>query len=90
MFNFSYVSWFFSLINLSLSKDGVEEEVDVLWALVFLTMMLRIGKDTQKRDKRKKKTNKKRKTKKTQGQTALDKVRAQEKKTIYMMHALMH
>ena len=61
MFNFSYVSWFFSLINLSLSKDGVEEEVDVLWALVFLTMMLRIGKDTQKRDKRKKKKNKQKK-----------------------------
>ena len=53
MFNFSYVSWFFSLINLSLSK-GVEEKVDVLWALVFLAMMLRIGKDRQKRDKRKK------------------------------------
>ena len=45
---------------------------------------------TEKRQKKKKKTNKKRKTKKSQGQTALDKVRAQEKKTIYMMHALMH
>ena len=58
MFNFLYISWFFSLINLSLSKDGVEEEVDVLWALVFLTMMLRIGKDRQEKKKKKKTKNK--------------------------------
>ena len=45
--------------------------MDVLWALVFLTMMLRIGKDRQKRDKRKKRKN--------QGQTASDIVRAKEK-----------
>ena len=43
-------------------------EVVILLALVFLTMMLRVGKDRQKRDKRKK-------TKKNQGQTASDKVR---------------
>ena len=61
-----------SLRNLSLLKAGVEEKVDVLWALVFLTMMLRVGKDRQKRDKRKKKKN--------QGQTASDMVRAQKNK----------
>ena len=33
---------FFSLKNLSLSKVGEGAEVGVLWALVFLTMMLRI------------------------------------------------
>ena len=43
--------------------------MDVLWALVFLTMMLRVGKDRQKRNQRKK-------TKKTQGQTASDKIKA--------------
>ena len=69
IFNFSYVSWFFSLRNLSLSKEGAKEEVDVLWALVFLTMMLRLQYDKQKRDKEEK-------TKKTQGQTASDTVRA--------------
>ena len=42
--------------------------MDVLWALVFLTMMLRVGKDRQKRNQRKK-------TKKTQGQTASDKTK---------------
>ena len=42
--------------------------MDVLWALVFLTMMPKVGKDREKRDKRKK-------TKKNQGQTASDKVR---------------
>ena len=39
--NFSYVSWFFSLRNLSLSKVGTEEEEDFLLALVFLNMMLK-------------------------------------------------
>ena len=47
--------------------------MDVLWTLVFLTMMLRVGNDRQKRDKIKK-------TKKNQGQTTSDKVR--EKTTI--------
>ena len=37
-----FSSWFFSLKNLSLSKVGEEVEVEVLWTLVFLTMMLRI------------------------------------------------
>ena len=55
MFSFAYVSWFFSLKNLSLSKEVVEEEEDVLWALVFLTMMLKSRNDRQKRDKRPKK-----------------------------------
>ena len=52
--------------------------MDVLWALVFLTIILRIGKDRQKRDKRKKKKKKK----KTQGQTASDIVRGQAKQSI--------
>ena len=39
--SFSYASWFFSLKNLSLSKVGEGEEVEVLLALVFLCMMLR-------------------------------------------------
>ena len=43
----------------------------VLWALVFLTMMLRVGKDRQKRDKREKR--------KTQGQTTSEKVKAKKK-----------
>ena len=72
MFNFSYVSWFFSLINLSLSKDGVEEEEDVLWALVFLTMMVKSRKDRQKRDKRQNKKN--------QGQTTSYNKKKKEKK----------
>ena len=42
--------------------------MDVLWALFFLTMMLRARNDRQKRNQRKK-------TKKNQGQTASDKVR---------------
>ena len=50
-------------------------EVDVLWALVFLTMMLRVGKDRHKRNQRKK-------TKKTQGQIASNKVKAKKKKEI--------
>ena len=71
MFNVSKVSWFFSLRNLSLSKQEVEVEVDVLWALVFLTMMLRLEYDRWKRDKEEK-------TKKTQGQTASNTVRAKQ------------
>ena len=60
-FSFSYASWFFSLKNLSLSKVGEGVEVEVLWALVFLTMMLRIKRiDTTEieRKKKKKKTEK--------------------------------
>ena len=41
-FSFSYAFWFFSLKNLSQSKVGERVVVEVLWALVFLTMMLRI------------------------------------------------
>ena len=44
--SFSNASWFFSLKNLSLSKVGEGEEVEVLLALVFLGMMLRKGQDT--------------------------------------------
>ena len=51
MFSFSKVSWFFLVRNLSLSNARVEEEVVVLWALVFLTMMLRKGK-TEKKPKK--------------------------------------
>ena len=54
---FSYTSWFFSLMNLSLSKVGEGEKVEVLWALVFLTMMLRKGQDKQKRTKKGNKKN---------------------------------
>ena len=60
--SFSYASWFFSLRNLSLLKVGEGVEVEVLWALVFLTIMLRIKGQTQKREKKSKKKN--------QGQTA--------------------
>ena len=47
--------------------------MDVLWALVFLTMILKTRKDRQKRDKRQKR-------RKTQRQTTSNKVR--EKTTI--------
>ena len=50
--SFSYASWFFSLRNLSLSKVGEGEEVEVLLALVFLGMMLRKEHDKQKRTKK--------------------------------------
>ena len=60
--SFSKFSWFFSLKNLSLSKVGEGEEVEVLLALVFLGMMLRKGQDKQKRTKKE--------TRKNQGQTA--------------------
>ena len=52
--SFSYDFWFFSLRNLLLSKVGEGEEVEVLLALVFLGMMLRKGKDTQKRTNKEK------------------------------------
>ena len=52
--SFSNASWFFSLRNLSLSKVGEGEEVEVLLALVFLGMMLRKGQDTQKRTNKEK------------------------------------
>ena len=50
--SFSQFSWCFSILNLSLSKIGVEEEEVFLFALVFLTMMLRIrikGKQKQRK-----------------------------------------
>ena len=40
-FNFSYAFWFFSQEPFTI-KGGEGVEVEVLWALVFLTMMLRI------------------------------------------------
>ena len=50
--SFLYASWFFSLRNLSLSKVGEEEEEDILLALVFLDMMLKIRKiDIEERKK---------------------------------------
>ena len=58
MFSFSKVSWFFSLRNLSLSKDGAKVEDDVLWALVFLTIMLKSKKNRQKIDKKQKQKKK--------------------------------
>ena len=50
--SFSNASWFFSLKNLSLSKVGEGEEVEVLLALVFLGMVLRKGQDTKKKTKK--------------------------------------
>ena len=50
--SFSNASWFFSHRNLSLSKVGEGEEVEVLLALVFLGMMLR-NKTNRKEPKRK-------------------------------------
>ena len=41
IFNFSQVSWFFKVLNLSLWNSGVEGVV-VFLAIVFLTMMLRV------------------------------------------------
>ena len=51
--SFSYVSWCFSLRNLSLSKKGTEEEEAFLLALVFLDIVLRKRQDTHKRTKKK-------------------------------------
>ena len=62
--SFSYVSWCFSLRNLSLSNEGTEEEEDFQLALIFLDIVLRKGEDTQKEPKRNKGK------KKNQGQTA--------------------
>ena len=50
--SFSYAFWFFSLRNLSLSKVGEGEEVEVLLALVFLGMTLRKVQDKQERTKK--------------------------------------
>ena len=54
--SFSYASWFASLRNLSLSKVGEGEEVEVLLALVFLGMMLKVKridtKETEREGKR--------------------------------------
>ena len=55
--SFLYASWFFLLRNLSLLKVGEGVEVEVLWALVFLTIMLRIKRQTQKRERKSKKKN---------------------------------
>ena len=69
MLSFSQVSWFFSNLNLSLSKPG-EEGVVLFFALVFLTMMLRVGKERQTENEEKKQKN--------QGHTALERVRAKK------------
>ena len=54
--SFSNASWFFSLRNLSLSKVGEGEDVEVLLALVFLGMMLKIKRiDTKEIEKVEKK-----------------------------------
>ena len=50
--SFSNASWFFSFRNLSLSKVGEGKEVEVLLALVSLSMMLR-NKTNRKEPKRK-------------------------------------
>ena len=52
-FNFSKAFWFFSLRNRSLSKVG-EGEVEVLLALVFLGMILKIKRIDTKEMGRKK------------------------------------
>ena len=54
--SFLYASWFFLLRNLSLLKVGEGVEVEVLWALVFLTIMLRIKRQTQKRERKNRET----------------------------------
>ena len=74
--SFLNASWFFSLRNLSLSKAGEGEEMEVLLALDFLGMMLRKGQDKQKR------------TKKKQEKLRADCKLAQKniEITIYMMH----
>ena len=56
-FSFSKAFWFFSLRNHSLSKVG-EGEVEVLLALVFLGMMLKIKRIDTKETEKKKKTEK--------------------------------
>ena len=53
----TYASWFFSLKNLSLSKLGEREEVEVLLALVFLGMMLKIKRIDTKEIEREEKKN---------------------------------
>ena len=53
----TYASWFFSLKNLSLSKVGEREEVEVLLALVFLGMMLKIKRIDTKETEREEKKN---------------------------------
>ena len=55
--SFLYTSWFFLLRNLLLLKVGEGVEVEVLWALVFLTIMPRIKGQTQKRERKSKKKN---------------------------------
>ena len=92
MFNFSQASQFFSNRNLSLLKAGVEVEVVFLLALVFLTIMLREGKERPKQ--KQKKQRKPRADCIRQGQRD----KQQQKISIYMMHeqneqmmhALMH
>ena len=56
-FSFSYAFWFFSLKNLSQSKVGERVVVEILWALVFQTMMLRIKRTDTKETEREEKKN---------------------------------
>ena len=80
---------FFSLKNLSLSNVGEGAEVGVLWALVFLTMMLRIKRIYTTEIERKKENRK------TKGrlQVSIEKKNKQfymmHEHYQYMMHALM-
>ena len=52
-FNFSKVSWCFSLRKCSLSKEREDEEEAFLLALVFLDIVLRIGRTHRKGPKKK-------------------------------------
>ena len=55
--SFLYASWFFSLRNLSRSKVGEREEEEVVLALVFLGMMLKIKRIDTKETEREEKKN---------------------------------
>ena len=55
--SFSKASWFFSLRNLSRSKVGEREEEEVVLALVFLGMMVKIKRIDTKETEREEKKN---------------------------------
>ena len=79
-FSFSKVSWCFSLRKHSLAKEGEDEEEAFLLALVFLDIVLRIGRTHRKEPKKKKKKNKR----KTKGKLQVNTKEIEI--TIYMMH----
>ena len=58
MFSISYNSWFFTLGNLSLLKEGSNEVEAFLLALVFLVIVLGLGQRHTFNKKQKKQKNK--------------------------------